>query len=118
MADTSTVGGVMSGYWAIGSCQTAMKPPSVMMIDITEAAIGRLMKNFENTSIPHFCFTELADFSFPSSAWERPIAKLCFAACCCEGREAELPDLRSQAELGNEGNYLTSASRHRGDAVA
>src|SRR5438094_798875 len=39
--------------------------------------------------------------SFPSSAWERGVAKLCFASGYC--REAELPDLHSQAELGNEG---------------
>src|SRR5262249_41434025 len=40
--------------------------------------------------------------SFPSSAWERKGAKLCFAAVTCAGCEAELRDVRSQAELGNE----------------
>ena len=35
------------------------------------------------------------------SAWERTAAKLCFASRL--GLEAELLDLRSQAELGNEG---------------
>src|SRR5262249_49423358 len=42
--------------------------------------------------------------SFPSSAWERQGAKLRFAAASCRGTglEAELRDVRSQAELGNE----------------
>src|SRR5689334_5572322 len=48
-ADTSTVGGVISGYWAIGSVISAMPPPRVMTIDSTEAKIGRLIKNLENT---------------------------------------------------------------------
>jgi hypothetical protein len=49
---------------------------------------------------------QLRYFSFPSSAWERTAAKLRFAAPypARKGkREAELRDLRSQAELGNEG---------------
>src|SRR5207244_11729419 len=50
-ADTSTVGGAISGYWAIGSVNNAMLPPSVMTMDSTEAKIGRLMKKRENTSI-------------------------------------------------------------------
>src|SRR5262249_37975404 len=49
-ADTSTVGGVMSGYWATGSVNNAMVPASTITMDSTEAKIGRLMKNFENTS--------------------------------------------------------------------
>ena len=44
------------------------------------------------------------------SAWERTAAKLCFAAQNA-GREAELPDVRSQAELGNENG---SASLSKG----
>jgi squalene-hopene/tetraprenyl-beta-curcumene cyclase len=47
-----------------------------------------------------------ADLSFPSSTWERTSAKLRLASD--SSREAELPDLRSQAELGNE-NDLQSA---------
>src|SRR5262249_24900802 len=39
--------------------------------------------------------------SFPSSAWERVGEKLRFESML--GREAELRDRRSQAELGNEG---------------
>lgn len=38
--------------------------------------------------------------SFPSSAWERTRTKLCFVAGT--GREAELPAVSSQAELGTE----------------
>ncbi|HTU20930.1 MAG TPA: beta-ketoacyl synthase N-terminal-like domain-containing protein, partial [Gemmataceae bacterium] len=45
-------------------------------------------------------------FSFPSRAWERTDAKLCFATRPPAGREAELPDVRSQAELGNEGWWM------------
>ncbi len=48
MAETSTVGGVISGYCAIGSVNSAIAAASVMMIDSTEAKIGRLMKKFEN----------------------------------------------------------------------
>ena len=51
MAETSTVGGVISGYWAIGSVQTAIPPASVMMIDSTEAKIGRWMKKRENMAV-------------------------------------------------------------------
>src|SRR6185437_8489637 len=35
-----------------------MRPPRTVMMDSTEAAIGRLMKNFENTVAPHFCLTD------------------------------------------------------------
>src|SRR5262245_45767896 len=48
-ADTSTVGGVISGYCATGRVNSAMLPPRTMTIDSTEAKIGRLMKNLENT---------------------------------------------------------------------
>src|SRR5262245_62164240 len=50
MADTSTVGGVMSGYCAIGSPRTAIRPASVTKIDSTDAKIGRLMKKLVNTT--------------------------------------------------------------------
>src|SRR5271170_2306747 len=43
-----TVGGAISGYWATGSTCAAMRPASVMMIEMTPAKIGRLMKNSEN----------------------------------------------------------------------
>src|SRR5205085_5004611 len=49
-ADTSTVGGVMSGYCATGRVNSAMLPPSTTTMDSTEAKIGRLMKKRENTS--------------------------------------------------------------------
>src|SRR6516225_8896052 len=49
-ADTSTVGGAISGYCATGRVSMAMPPPSTTTMDSTEAKIGRLMKNAENTS--------------------------------------------------------------------
>src|SRR5271170_4232773 len=52
MAETSTVGGVISGYWAMGKPQPATNPARVMMMDITAAKIGRSIKNFENTYGP------------------------------------------------------------------
>src|ERR1017187_5219973 len=39
-----TVGGAISGYWAIGSTCEATKPATVIMIDMTPAKIGREMK--------------------------------------------------------------------------
>jgi hypothetical protein len=42
------VGGVISGYWAMGRLNIARKPARVMIIDSTEAKIGLSMKNFEN----------------------------------------------------------------------
>src|SRR5579871_6240944 len=50
MAYTSTVGGVMSGYWAMGRLKTEIPPARVMMIDSTEANMGRSMKKRENTA--------------------------------------------------------------------
>src|SRR5256885_14690740 len=61
VADTSTVGGAISGYCAIGSVNRATLPPSTMTMDSTEAKIGRLMKNRENI---------LVNTSFPGSARE------------------------------------------------
>src|SRR4051812_44502381 len=39
-----TVGGVISGYCAMGSTLEATRPASVMMIAMTDAKIGRWMK--------------------------------------------------------------------------
>src|SRR5437763_917249 len=50
-AETSTVGGVISGYCATGNVQTATPPASVMTMDSTEAKIGRSMKKRENMGI-------------------------------------------------------------------
>ena len=41
---TCTVGGVMSGYWAIGRTSAASPPSRTMMIEMTQAKIGRSMK--------------------------------------------------------------------------
>src|ERR1700722_12219244 len=41
--------------------------------------------------------------SFPSSAWERTSAKLCFASGRGSDAKRSFADRRSQAELGNEG---------------
>src|SRR5437016_2136197 len=38
------VGGAISGYWAIGSVESAITPTSVMTILITPAKIGRSIK--------------------------------------------------------------------------
>src|ERR1700704_6082698 len=51
----TTVGGAISGYCATGSTCDAIKPASVMMIAMTAAKIGRLMKNCENNvASPYF----------------------------------------------------------------
>src|SRR5258708_1143419 len=41
---TWMVGGVISGYWAIGSVLTAMRPTNTMTIEITQAKTGRSIK--------------------------------------------------------------------------
>src|SRR5579883_2910022 len=58
-ADTSTVGGVISGYWATGSVNSAMLPARTMTIDRTDAKIGRWMKNRENTTTASLLFHRL-----------------------------------------------------------
>ena len=45
---TKMVGGVISGYWATGSVNSAIAPSSTIMSDSTEAKIGRRMKKWEN----------------------------------------------------------------------
>src|ERR1700682_2634834 len=44
----TTVGGAISGYCATGRTCEAINPASVIMIAMTPAKIGRLMKNSEN----------------------------------------------------------------------
>jgi hypothetical protein len=58
-----TVGGVISGNWAIGRVRIAARPPIVMIIEITEAKIGRSMQKRESMvavlgrlGIPGSCF--------------------------------------------------------------
>src|SRR5436190_127476 len=51
-AETSTVGGVISGYCATGKFISAMAPASVTTMDSTAAKIGRSMKKRENTVQP------------------------------------------------------------------
>ena len=46
--ETWTVGGVISGYCAMGSCQTNTSPASVIRIEMTAANMGRSMKNRES----------------------------------------------------------------------
>jgi hypothetical protein len=46
-------GGVISGYWAIGSFLSATTPTRIMMMEITIATIGRLTKNFATA----YCFS-------------------------------------------------------------
>src|SRR5215472_9145804 len=45
---TDTPGGVIRGYWAIGSEMSAIPPVSVMATLSTVAKIGRSMKNRDN----------------------------------------------------------------------
>src|SRR5947209_8645178 len=52
LADTSMVGGAISGYCATGSVTSVTRPASVTMIDSTDAKIGRLMKKRETTKNP------------------------------------------------------------------
>jgi hypothetical protein len=47
VAVISTVGGAICGYCAIGSTCEATSPAMTMMIEMTDAKIGRLMKNFD-----------------------------------------------------------------------
>src|SRR4051794_5297754 len=47
----TTVGGAISGYCAIGNTCDAIRPAIVMMIEMTPANIGRLMKNSENDMV-------------------------------------------------------------------
>ena len=44
---TTTVGGTISGYSLIGSSGIATSPATTMMIEMTEAKIGRSMKKEE-----------------------------------------------------------------------
>ena len=48
MVDTSTVGGVISGYCVTGSAKIAIAPERVITTDNTVAKIGRSIKNLEN----------------------------------------------------------------------
>ena len=45
VAVISTVGGAICGYWAMGNCIAAASPAKTMMMDNTDAKIGRVMKN-------------------------------------------------------------------------
>ena len=47
-AETSTVGGVMFGYWATGSDESATNPESITSTESTVAKIGRSMKKRVN----------------------------------------------------------------------
>src|SRR5439155_19534352 len=46
-ARTTTVGGAISGYCAMGNWNTAIPPTSTMTMDRTAAKIGRRMKKWE-----------------------------------------------------------------------
>ena len=55
---TSTVGGVISGYWEMGRARTATSPAITITIETTVAKIGRSIKKREN----------MVD-SFPKGRW-------------------------------------------------
>src|SRR5690349_16437664 len=81
----------------------ALKQLDELMIE--EGGTLRLQPCFSpvwDTALTLNALADVEQSSFPSSAWERTVAKLRFASHA--DREAELPDLRSQAELGNEKN--------------
>jgi len=65
-AETSTVGGAISGYCATGSVHMAIPPATVMMIDNTEAKIGRWMKKRENTVRPQFGWPTINGLLLPA----------------------------------------------------
>ena len=46
VAVTMMVGGVILGYCSIGNCREAANPARTIMIDKTDAKIGRVIKNF------------------------------------------------------------------------
>src|SRR5947209_1747499 len=101
----------MSGYCATGSVKSAMKPPSVMTIDSTEAKIGRPMKNLENTEktsadyANHYStpFAPRPQAPLGDAGREAPLRRSTADWTTHRGRllEAELRDLRAQAELGH-----------------
>ncbi len=51
MADTITVGGVMSGYWAMGRLLNVSTPASTIATAMTMENMGRCMKNLENMAV-------------------------------------------------------------------
>src|SRR3954464_14727039 len=87
IADTSTVGGVISGYCAIGSVQTAMPPAKVITIESTEAKIGRSIKKRENIG-----------FSGQWSVVSGPWSEVRENDSCCDDASPFAP-----AELGGAG---------------
>ena len=56
MAATSTWGGAISGYWAMGRLRMAARPAITMKIEITMAKMGRSMKKRENMADQPPCF--------------------------------------------------------------
>src|SRR5260221_12612270 len=60
---TCISGGTILGYWATGRPRNATIPAIVMMIEITIATIGRLMKNFAITP-PAFLARRWLSFLF------------------------------------------------------
>ena len=79
VAVTCTVGGVTSGYWAIGNCGTATAPRMTMTIDRTVAKIGRSMKKWdimlrafpEGQSVQRRCIEQSRILSLTIPDWRR-----------------------------------------------
>src|SRR6202040_3463504 len=59
-----TAGGAMLGYCATGKVTTAMAPAIIRTMAITQAKIGRSMKNFDTTA-PGYCFSDDWDLAGP-----------------------------------------------------
>src|SRR6266536_5488069 len=108
------VGGAISGYWAIGSVESAMTPMSVMTMLMTPAKIGRSMKkcgkfirrsafifSARDSEMPAEQLTvlarELAALSFPlatiADAWtqlsRRPSGRLSRYVYLHKGRQSQ-----------------------------
>src|SRR4051794_36869494 len=74
----TTVGGAISGYCAMGNTCDAIRPAIVMMIEMTPAKIGRLMKNSENDI--------------------QPLLRRCCGRCC-RGNGGRFGHLRTRTHL-------------------
>jgi hypothetical protein len=57
VVDTATVGGVISGYWAMGNTPTETAPAMTITMEMTLAKMGCSMKNLENISETPFKMT-------------------------------------------------------------
>src|SRR6187402_2544435 len=83
-------GGATGGYWAIGSCVIATPPTTRMNSAITQAKMGRSMKNLAMCGAPYFAAADAAEAAGfaaeaadagPAGAEAAPAAGLAPGAC-------------------------------------